>query len=98
MYTPATLGLLTASPLGPSFAAEAAVANLERLRWLTLFDEFDAILALATPCAAPLLGQDTFVANGTTVWATRGATSSRHGAAMIGPHWFGIELNSYPSR
>jgi 1-carboxybiuret hydrolase len=51
----------------------AMVADAQKFRrWyrdrvLALFDEFDAILAPATPCAAPLLGQDTFVANGTTI-------------------------------
>jgi Asp-tRNA(Asn)/Glu-tRNA(Gln) amidotransferase A subunit family amidase len=31
---------------------------------LKLFDRFDAILAPATPCTAPLIGQKTFVLNG----------------------------------
>jgi Asp-tRNA(Asn)/Glu-tRNA(Gln) amidotransferase A subunit family amidase len=31
---------------------------------LALFDEVDAILAPATPCTAPPLGQETFVVNG----------------------------------
>jgi Asp-tRNA(Asn)/Glu-tRNA(Gln) amidotransferase A subunit family amidase len=30
-----------------------------------LFGEVDAILAPATPCTAPLIGQETFVVNGT---------------------------------
>jgi 1-carboxybiuret hydrolase len=51
----------------------AMVADAQKFRrWyrdrvLALFDEFDAILAPATPCAAPLLGQDTFVAGGTAL-------------------------------
>src|SRR5258708_12033707 len=35
-----------------------------RERMLALFEEVDAILAPATPCTAPLLGQQTFVVNG----------------------------------
>jgi 1-carboxybiuret hydrolase len=35
-----------------------------RERVLELFAEVDAILAPATPCTAPLLGQETFVVNG----------------------------------
>jgi aspartyl-tRNA(Asn)/glutamyl-tRNA(Gln) amidotransferase subunit A len=31
---------------------------------LRLFEEVDAIIALATPCSAPLLGQKTFILNG----------------------------------
>jgi Amidase len=48
----------------------AMVASAQKFRrWyrdrvLALFDEVDAILAPATPCTAPLLGQQTFVVNG----------------------------------
>ena len=48
----------------------AMVANAQKFRrWyrdrvLALFDEVDAILAPATPCTAPSLGQETFVVNG----------------------------------
>jgi AtzE family amidohydrolase len=68
-YDPAVRDRLIAGAMIPA----TMVADAQKFRrWyrdrvLALFDEFDAILAPATPCAAPLLGQDTFVANGTTI-------------------------------
>jgi 1-carboxybiuret hydrolase len=68
-YDPAVRDRLIAGAMIPA----AMVADAQKFRrWyrdrvLALFDEFDAILAPATPCAAPLLGQDTFVANGATI-------------------------------
>jgi AtzE family amidohydrolase len=68
-YDPAVRDRLIAGAMIPA----AMVADAQKFRrWyrdrvLAVFDEFDAILAPATPCAAPLLGQDTFVANGTTI-------------------------------
>jgi 1-carboxybiuret hydrolase len=65
-YDPAVRDRLIAGAMIP--AAMVAPAQKFR-RWyrdrvLALFDEVDAILAPATPCTAPLLGQETFVVNG----------------------------------
>jgi AtzE family amidohydrolase len=65
-YDPAVRDRLIAGAMIPA----AMVANAQKFRrWyrervLAMFDEVDAILAPATPCTAPLLGQDTFVVNG----------------------------------
>ena len=65
-YDPAVRDRLIAGAMIPA----AMVANAQKFRrWyrdrvLALFDEVDAILAPATPCTAPLLGQETFVVNG----------------------------------
>jgi 1-carboxybiuret hydrolase len=64
-YDPAVRDRLIAGTMIPA----AMVANAQKFRrWyrervLALFDEVDAILAPATPCTAPLLGQETFVVN-----------------------------------
>jgi Asp-tRNA(Asn)/Glu-tRNA(Gln) amidotransferase A subunit family amidase len=68
-YDPAVRDRLIAGAMIPA----ALVAEAQKFRrWyrervLALFDEVDAILAPATPCTAPLLGQETFVANGTVM-------------------------------
>jgi 1-carboxybiuret hydrolase len=71
-YDPAVRDRLIAGAMIPA----AMVADAQKFRrWYrhrvltcsTLFDEFDAILAPATPCAALPLGQDTFVANGRAI-------------------------------
>ena len=65
-YDPAVRDRLIAGAMIPA----AMVANAQKFRrWyrdrvLALFDEVDAILAPATPCTAPSLGQETFVVNG----------------------------------
>jgi 1-carboxybiuret hydrolase len=65
-YDPAVRDRLIAGAMIPA----AMVANAQKFRrWyrdrvLALFDEVDAILAPATPCTAPLLGQETFMVNG----------------------------------
>jgi 1-carboxybiuret hydrolase len=65
-YDPAVRDRLIAGAMIPA----AMVANAQKFRrWyrdrvLALFDEVDAILAPATPCTAPPLGQETFVVNG----------------------------------
>jgi 1-carboxybiuret hydrolase len=65
-YDPAVRDRLIAGAMIPA----AMVASAQKFRrWyrdrvLALFDEVDAILAPATPCTAPLLGQQTFVVNG----------------------------------
>jgi AtzE family amidohydrolase len=65
-YDPAVRDRLIAGAMIPA----AMVASAQKFRrWyrdrvLALFDEVDAILAPATPCTAPSLGQETFVANG----------------------------------
>jgi AtzE family amidohydrolase len=65
-YDPAVRDRLIAGAMIPA----AMVANAQKFRrWyrdrvLALFDEVDAILAPATPCTAPLLGEETFVVNG----------------------------------
>lgn len=65
-FDPAVRDRLIAGALAP--AALAAKAQKFR-RWyrdelLKLFDEFDAILAPATPCTAPLIGQQTMSVGG----------------------------------
>ncbi len=68
-YDPAVRDRLIAGAMIPA----AMVARAQKFRrWyrervLALFDEVDAILAPATPCTAPLLGQATFVVNGTVM-------------------------------
>ena len=68
-YDPAVRDRLIAGAMIPA----AMVAQAQKFRrWyreraLALFDEVDAILAPATPCTAPLLGQETFVVNGTVM-------------------------------
>jgi 1-carboxybiuret hydrolase len=65
-YDPAVRDRLIAGAMIPA----AMVARAQKFRrWyrdrvLALFDEVDAILAPATPCTAPLLGQQAFVVNG----------------------------------
>jgi 1-carboxybiuret hydrolase len=65
-FDPAVRDRLIAGALIP--AAHVAKAQKFR-RWyreqvLTLFGEVDALLAPATPCTAPLIGQQTFVLDG----------------------------------
>jgi aspartyl-tRNA(Asn)/glutamyl-tRNA(Gln) amidotransferase subunit A len=66
-YDPAVRDRLIAGAMIPA----AMVSRAQKFRrWyrdrvLALFGEVDAILAPATPCTAPLLGQRAFVANGT---------------------------------
>jgi AtzE family amidohydrolase len=68
-YDPAVRDRLIAGAMIPA----ALVAEAQKFRrWyrdrvLALFEEVDAILAPATPCTAPMLGQETFVANGTVM-------------------------------
>jgi 1-carboxybiuret hydrolase len=68
-YDPAVRDRLIAGAMIPA----AMVAQAQKFRrWyrervLALFDEVDAILAPATPCTAPLLGQETFVVNATVM-------------------------------
>jgi aspartyl-tRNA(Asn)/glutamyl-tRNA(Gln) amidotransferase subunit A len=68
-YDPAVRDRLIAGAMIPA----AMVARAQKFRrWyrervLVLFDEIDAILAPATPSTAPLLGQQTFVVNGTVM-------------------------------
>jgi AtzE family amidohydrolase len=68
-YDPAVRDRLIAGAMIPA----AMVAQAQKFRrWyrdrvLALFDEVDAILAPATPCTAPLLGQETLVVNGTVM-------------------------------
>jgi AtzE family amidohydrolase len=68
-YDPAVRDRLIAGAMIPA----AMVADAQKFRrWyrdrvLALFEEVDAILAPATPCTAPLLGQETFVVNGTVM-------------------------------
>jgi AtzE family amidohydrolase len=65
-YDPAVRDRLIAGAMMPAPLVESAqkFRRWYRDRVLALFDEVDAILAPATPCTAPLLGQETFVANG----------------------------------
>ncbi len=65
-YDPAVRDRLIAGAMMPAALVESAqkFRRWYRDRVLALFDEVDAILAPATPCTAPLLGQETFVANG----------------------------------
>jgi AtzE family amidohydrolase len=65
-FDPAVRDRLIAGAMVP--AALVAKAQIFR-RWyrtqvLTLFDRYDAILAPATPCTAPEIGQQTFVLDG----------------------------------
>ncbi len=68
-YDPAVRDRLIAGAMIPA----AMVAHAQKFRrWyrdrvVALFDEVDAILAPATPCIAPLLGQETFVVNGASM-------------------------------
>jgi len=68
-FDPATRPRLMAGALLPSMVVEAA----QRFRaWFAaearaLFERFDALLAPASPCAAPLLGQTSLLLNGRTV-------------------------------
>jgi AtzE family amidohydrolase len=65
-FDPAVRDRLLAGAMVP---AALVVKAQQFRRWyrdrvLALFDEIDAILAPATPCTAPLIGQKTFILNG----------------------------------
>jgi AtzE family amidohydrolase len=69
-FDPAVRDRLIAGAMVP--AALVAKAQIFR-RWyrtqvLTLFDRYDAILAPATPCTAPEIGQQTFVLDGVEIY------------------------------
>jgi len=68
-FDPATRDRLIAGAMIP--AALVYRAQKFRRRYqadvLKLFDKFDAILAPATPCTAPLIGQKTFVLDGVEI-------------------------------
>jgi aspartyl-tRNA(Asn)/glutamyl-tRNA(Gln) amidotransferase subunit A len=65
-YDPAVRDRLIAGCMIPADAVEQAqkFRRWYRGRVLELFNEVDAVLAPATPCTAPLIGQDTFVHDG----------------------------------
>src|SRR5262249_1142359 len=69
-FDPAVRDRLIAGAMIP--AAHVAKAQKFR-RWyreqvLALFTKVDAVLAPATPCPAPLIGQQTFVLDGVELW------------------------------
>jgi 1-carboxybiuret hydrolase len=66
-YDPAVRDRLIAGAMIPAAMVTSAqkFRRWYRERALALFGEVDAILAPATPCTAPLIGQETFVVNGT---------------------------------
>jgi 1-carboxybiuret hydrolase len=66
-YDPAVRDRLIAGAMIPAAMVTSAqkFRRWYRERALALFGEVDAILAPATPCTAPLIGQGTFVVNGT---------------------------------
>jgi 1-carboxybiuret hydrolase len=66
-YDPAVRDRLIAGAMIPAAMVTTAqkFRRWYRERVLALFGEVDAILAPATPCTAPLIGQETFVVNGT---------------------------------
>ena len=63
-FDPAVRDRLIAGAMIPAAMVTSAqkFRRWYRERVLALFDEVDAILAPATPCTAPLIGQETFVA------------------------------------
>jgi 1-carboxybiuret hydrolase len=68
-YDPAVRDRLIAGAMVPAAAVEQAQ---KFRRWyrgevITLFRDVDAVIAPATPCTAPGLGQDTFVLDGVTM-------------------------------
>ncbi len=65
-YDPAVRDRLIAAAMMPATAANTAqkFRRWYREQVLKLFDEVDVILAPATPCTAPAIGQQTFVLDG----------------------------------
>ena len=65
-FDPAVRDRLLAGAMVPAVLVDRAqkFRRWYRARVLALFDEVDAILAPATPCTAPLIGQQTFVLDG----------------------------------
>ena len=65
-FDPAVRDRLIAGAMVPATAVNRAqkFRRWYRAEVLALFDEVDAILAPATPCTAPLIGQETFVLDG----------------------------------
>jgi 1-carboxybiuret hydrolase len=65
-FDPAVRDRLIAGAMIPAISVNQAqkFRRWYRARVLALFDQVDAILAPATPCTAPLIGQQTFVLDG----------------------------------
>ena len=65
-YDPAVRDRLIAGAMVPAALVDKAqkFRRWYREQVLKLFDEVDAILAPATPCTAPLIGQETFLLDG----------------------------------